>query len=405
MKMKNSLLVIVISTLIIASSCGLSEGKIVNNNDEINMNNPIAAELPSVFVLKDDYYLYPGQYNNVLQIAEFDNPSNITTVAYYPTHQSSIIINLHVEDNLLIMTTVLNKEIGLEIVNITNILYPTYLGHYIANTSNGYEYMGTHEASRYEVQKQNDFCYLLANGVHHVNNDTIRIIDCSDLENLIESARYAPEFYSINDFAVKNEFLYVLSGDKQKIDIVNITDKSNPKKIKTWITNEKCYGIEFYQDYMFIYSDFNIIRMYNIIDPLSPVLINSYSRFTTEYDPFHDLVFWKHYFAGITIDFIFVYDINNLTSNQSISAFECLDEGYGDFLVGLYSKDLLYVLRASEHEERTLFVFDVSDVTSIIKIYPEGVADKIPLPSYVYITSFLATCVIIQRIKARKSKK
>ncbi len=402
--MKNSLLVIVISTLIIASSCGLSEGKIVNKNDEINVNNPVVAELPSVFALKDDYYLYPGQYNNILQIAEFDNPSNITTVAYYPTHQSSRIINLYVEDNLLIMTTVLNEEIGLEFVNITNILYPTYLGHYIALTSSIHEYMGLHEASRYEVQKQNDFCYLLANGEYRINNDTIRIIDCSDLENLIESARYALEFYSINDFAVKNEFLYVLSGDKQKIDIVNITDKSNPKKIKTWITNESCYGIEFYKDYMFIYSDF-YIRMYYIIDPLSPVLINSYSRFTNEYDRFHDLVFWNHYFAGIASDFIFVYDINNLTSNQSISAFECLDEGYGYFLVGLYSKDLLYILRASEQEERTLFVFDVSDVTSIIKIYPEGVADKIPLPSYVYIISFLATCVIIQRIKARKSKK
>ncbi len=391
-------------TLLFASINNLSEGKIANNDDEINVNNPIAVFFNPVFAIKDNYYLYGDYSNRVLQIAEFVDPSNMTNVAAYPPQNSSFIINLQIEDNLLYIVICEDDEIGFEIVNITNILYPTYLGQYIANTSRIYEYIDPQEASRYEVQKQNDYCFLLADGVYQVNNDTIRIVDCSDIENLTETARYEPVNNNIQDFAVKNEYLYVLTNNEQELEIVNITDKSNPNKTIAWSTSELFYGIEFYQDYMFMYSDLNI-RMYNILDPLSPVLVKTFSRFTDEHDRFNDLVFWEHYLAAMKRDFIFVYDIYDLSSNQSLSEFDCLDEGYGRFLVGLYNNDLLYVSRATEFEDRSLFMFDVSDVTNIIKIYPEGVANKIPMPSYAYIICFLVSCVIIQRIIVRKSKK
>ena len=391
-------------TLLFASFNNLSEGKIVNNDDEINVNNPIAIFANPVFSIKDNYYLYADSSNRVLQIAEFVDPSNLTNVAAYPPHQSSFIINLLVEDNLLYMVISEDEEIGFEIVNITNILYPTYLGHYIANASRIYEYIDPQEASRYEVQKQNDYCFLLTDGVYQVSNDTIRIVDCSDTENLTESSKYESVNNNIQDFAVKNDYLYVLTDNEQELEIVNITDKSNPTKTIAWSTNEYFFGIKFYQDYMFMYSDLNI-RMYNILDPLSPVLVNTFSKFTDEHDRFIDLVFWEHYLAAMKRDFIFVYDIYDFTSNQSLSEFDCLDEGYGRFLVGQYNTDLLYVSRASEFEDRTLFMFDVSDITNLVKIYPEGVGNKIPLPSSAYIICFLVSCAIIQRIIVRKSKK
>ncbi|MGC9779453.1 MAG: hypothetical protein HZR80_09450 [Candidatus Heimdallarchaeota archaeon] len=402
--LKNTLIMIMLFTLLFASSDNLSDGKIVNNDDEINVNNPIAVFVSPPFAMKDNYYLYADSSNRVLQIAEFVDPSNMTNVAAYPTHQSAVIINLLIEDNLLYMVINKVEEIGFEIVNITNILNPTYLGHYIANSSRIHFNIDPLQASRYEVQKQNDYCFLLADGIYQVSNDTIRIVDCSDIENLTESARYEPVNNNIQDFAVKNEYLYVLTNNEQELEIVNITDKSNPNKTIAWRTNEYFYGINYYQDYMFMYSDFNI-KMYNILDPLSPVLVNTFSKFTDEHDRFSDLVFWEHYLAAMKRDFIFVYDIYDLTSNQSISEFECLDKGSGRFLVGLYNNDLLYVSRATEFEDRSLFIFDVSDAANLVKIYPEGVANKIPLPSYAYIIYFFVSCVVIQRIVTRKSKK
>jgi hypothetical protein len=67
-----------------------------------------------------------------------------------------------------------------------------------------------------------------------------------------------------------------------------------------------------------------------------------------------------------------ILDISNPTDIKPIKTYKIRFQGNGDFRKGIIEDDVLYVIRSSEFDKRSLFIFDCSNPDKIKRVYPLG---------------------------------
>lgn len=349
------------------------EGKTESNLFEPN-NIILTGSLP-IYVQDNIYFSvergssFFGKNCRSFTIQDYSNITNPGAIGEYQLNSNcESFHSFYLNDSLLYLLLEFTEPIystGFEIVDISNITSPEFKGNFITNDS----YIWWHDPREngHEILQFKEDYVFLCNGPKRDYMKWIRIIDCSNLTAPKEIGKYESTSDRILSFLTFEEVMYVLTFDGF-IDIVNITDVSNPNLISSFEVGDY-WTIEHHNNYLFLYKSFeNTDRIYNVVNRTNPQYVSDFLNDTQLF--ISDLVFIENQTFVVSGDFVGLYDFTNIyditliNSHNFTELLSGANEGMGQFFWGIIDNNRLYLSRISDDEGLTIFIVDFSDINN-----------------------------------------
>ncbi len=212
-----------------------------------------------------------------------------------------------------------------------------------------------------------DAPYVYVHGAD--SDDGTHILDVSDPANPVEVGVYAPGYY-IHDGHIKGDYLYACAFNETQVDVVNISDKTNPileaiipdpgdNTHSAWLTEDS--------KYLFVADEQDGVEstIFNVEDltdatPVARVLANELSLLHNPYIC-DEWAFCAHNTEGLI-----VYDIADPTLPVQVAQYDTFDGMSGGFK-GLWSACPYFPSGKIIGADRTqgLFVWTFNDTRAV----------------------------------------
>lgn len=145
----------------------------------------------------------------------------------------------------------------------------------------------------YDMEIQGNYLYV---AMYYASK--LYIYDITDPTNPILTGQVSGMTGDVNSVAVKGNYAYVSS--LAYLNVVDVTDKANPVKVRT-ITYPYSYNrIAIHGNYLYV-GDTAILRVYGLTDPSNPALLGTTSGFS-----------FRIYVTAITDTHAFIGSLNNI---------------------------------------------------------------------------------------------
>lgn len=206
----------------------------------------------------------------------------------------------------------------------------------------------------------------------------VSIINCTDINNPFETYRhYLPSVNDIFDASYEDDFIYIASEFLKDISsqkgfvIVDITNISSPSIIGEWIDEEENNFNIYVENKIVFFANRTNLKMIDCTNSYQIELLDSKT------DNYHILSLFY------TNDYLFSVESNSLsyftTTDDRLTRIGTWSthqrEGHGWFLDGCATTDYIFLVRASEHEDRLLFTINYDDPAKPYQEYP---TDNVP---------------------------
>jgi len=355
--------------------------------------NPIVLYMYPAFNVKNNimFQTYNSQQMIVWNTTDLTNFSAANDYNYTDINLNGteMIYPYSFGNHLFIPTvnTTGNDNLIIEVLDCTDVYAPEYEGYCILNNTYSSS-TGTDDFDR-EQQLFLQDNYLFFQVRERLAGSAIQIINATDYSNLTCVTRYKYGLENIFDYALYENTMFITIDDTENIRMVNITDKSN--------LVDSC-SLEVKDNLLFAYDD-STISVFNISN--IPDLDLLYTIETNALEYIDRIVFYNDYLISFHHQQISIYDLtspSNLTTGEVISA----QVGLYNYYFGLVDNSRLYISLHNEHEENTLAIFDLADITKPVLIFPETIVSSVPITISTILSSIVLTSVIIYYQKKRK---
>lgn len=229
----------------------------------VDISNPSAPAITGSFartksqimgiVYKDNHVFVA---NDVGGVDSFD-VTNKSAPVYRSTYTCFSLL-FHLLGNTLFVS--IADRGGLLLLDISNPAGMTKIGEGDTNGSNA------------AIFGDSNYAYVVNTG--DAGNSSIRhslrIFDVSTPSAPVLTGTYDNPHW-VHDFVIKDNYLY-LSCNGFGIEVIDISDKANPRKVKEFPVSFGIHNITSYENLLF-FSDGNAIRIWDITDRLNPVYL------------------------------------------------------------------------------------------------------------------------------------
>ncbi|MHA1365619.1 MAG: hypothetical protein ACTSP5_04310 [Candidatus Heimdallarchaeota archaeon] len=366
--------------------------------------NPIVLYMYPAFNVKNNimFQTYNSQQMIVWNTTDLTNFSAANDYNYTDINLNGteMIYPYSFGNHLFIPTvnTTGNDNLIIEVLDCTDVYAPEYEGYCILNNTYSSS-TGTDDFDR-EQQLFLQDNYLFFQVRERLAGSAIQIINATDYSNLTCVTRYKYGLENIFDYALYENTMFITIDDTENIRMVNITDKSNLVDIGNTYSVPFTYScsLEVKDNLLFAYDD-STISVFNISN--IPDLDLLYTIETNALEYIDRIVFYNDYLISFHHQQISIYDLtspSNLTTGEVISA----QVGLYNYYFGLVDNSRLYISLHNEHEENTLAIFDLADITKPVLIFPETIVSSVPITISTILSSIVLTSVIIYYQKKRK---
>lgn len=172
----------------------------------------------------------------------------------------------------------------------------------------------------------------------YASGDGLRILDLSDTLNPVQIGYYESQYYPETDISISGDYAYITTyfegADIAKIEIIDISDPTNPTLIDTTshfvgYPRIAIQGNHAYVTYYSMPSPWGL-KVYDISDPINPIPVNN---ITTRCYPF-DIKISGNYayiadFGGLSI-----YDISEPSNPVARGAIDIVGDNYKVYIHG-----------------------------------------------------------------------
>ncbi|NHK31854.1 MAG: hypothetical protein FK730_10915 [Asgard group archaeon] len=352
--------------------------------------NKIFSNFSSFFVILI-LLIVPISYSRIIHIYGIPqknsvNPINVTSG-----------VSIYVNETLVY---IVEDYHGLDIINVSNRNEPEFVGKY--------EFPWGFHADFGNLIVQDDYVFF-----YSWDTNTITIVDCSDLTNIVMKENYTLTGDRIKNFVVKEWNIFTITNTKYTIydftnfsplstigsysntssqfadlivqenhsyvleagkglTILNITDFSNIQKAGEVILNESSSFPAFqarFDDRVFIYEKYKGLHVYNTSNPLNPENMTKYDLISGYFGGFHIRGDYAYVVTGYrSFD---ILDLSTLSAIQLVGNYST--EYYAWFEAITADNNYVYLLSTQSGElqgRRPLYVVDVSDPELPVHLFP-----------------------------------
>jgi hypothetical protein len=252
-------------------------------------------------------------------ILNISNPAN----PQYLSHDNIYSRNIAVSGNNAYMS----NSNGLKILDISNPINPIEIGEYLGFDANGIFYL-------------NNIIYI----GHRYSG--LKIINVTDPASLILEGEYLDGPNQVyTDIFVSDNICYIADYQGHNIKIIDVSDVSNPLLLnQTYFTSPNGGPNEVFTigDITFVSVYDGGLKILNISDPTSPILINTYNEggYYSGVYVSDDIAYLSNYYQGISVlnvtnpyspKLLGNYNTGNTTSPYDVFYYEnILYSGYGN---------------------------------------------------------------------------
>jgi hypothetical protein len=354
------------------------------------IKNKFFSKFGSIFVILV-LLIVPISYSRIIHIygIQQKNPINPPNIASG--------VSIYVNETLVYIVADYH---GLDIINVSNRNEPEFVGEY-----------------KFPWDPHGDYSNLIVQGdfvfFYSWDTNTITIVDCSDITNIVMKENYTLTGDRINNFVVKDWKIFTITNTKYTIydftnfsplstvdsylnassqfadlivhenysyvleegkgfTILNITDYSNIQKVGEVILNESSSFPAFQDKFdgnIFIYEKYKGLHVYNITNPLNPDNITKYNLNSD-------------YFGGLHIrgDYVYIvtgyrsFDILDLSALPTIQLIGNYSSEYICWFEAITAdNNYVYLLSTQSGElqgRRPLYIVNVTDPELPVHLYP-----------------------------------
>lgn len=249
-----------------------------------------------------------------------------------------------------------------------------------------------------EIHIENEFLYLLQYVEHenYTSTSALAILNISEFNSIQLLGVYNSSiqhtsmdwYHNYDRFSTKGDFAYlVCPGDSYPIEvdpvleIIDISNKSNPQKKGEFVLPSQPYSIRLKDDFAFIPTRYDCLQIIDCSSPSAPINISEFAS----NELIQDIKFDNNVGYLLLSNKLVVLDITDFENVISLGEYTIRNQGNTYFHYLHLHGDIVYTIGPSEHVDRYFFIFDCSDVTNPIKLYPKGIR-----PSHEIILRLLA---------------
>jgi hypothetical protein len=279
--------------------------------------------------------IVPISYSRIIHIYSIPqknpiNPPNITSG-----------VSIYVNETLVY---IVEDYHGLDIINISNRNEPEFVGKY--------EFPWGFHADFGNLIVQGDFVFF-----YSWDTNTITIVDCSDLTNIVMKENYTLTGDRINNFVVKDWKIFAITNTKYTIyDFTNFSPLSTVGSYSNVSSHFADLIIKENHSYVLeAGKGFSILNItdYSNIQKTGEVILNESSSFPAFQDRFDDRIFIYEKYKGIH-----VYNTTNPLNPQNMTKYDLISDYFG----GLHIRgDYAYIVT----DYRSFNILDISSLPDI----------------------------------------
>jgi len=220
-------------------------------------------QIQSIFVKENIAYLggYGGFY--IVNISEPENPSMISEISFGDYITGGIVLGIYVEENYAYLA---KSDTALIVVNISNIEAPV-IDSYVLNP---------HCAGYRSLYVDGDYFYLT--GIE-ISSLSIFKLDSNKYPHFITFYQHTDIDYI--DVATAENYLF-LSTLNDRIEILNITDKSHLTFINTINLPRNTLHMEIKDNFLFTSIQYNGFRVFDFINISNPIEVARNNPYISE---------------------------------------------------------------------------------------------------------------------------
>ncbi|MHA1558186.1 MAG: LVIVD repeat-containing protein, partial [Candidatus Heimdallarchaeota archaeon] len=191
-------------------------------------------------------------------------------------------------------------------------------------------------------------------------------------------------------FLIKDDFVYLLcpgtySSELDSIlEIIDISNKSNPQKKGEFVLPSQPYSISLKDDFALIPTHNDHLQIIDCSNPSAPINI---SKFESN-ERILDIEINNNVGYAIQSNKLVILDITDIESIVTLGEYTIRNQGNTYFRSLQINNDIVYTIGPSEHDDRYFFIFDCSDLANPTKLYPRGIriSDDILFPLVIFST-------------------
>ncbi len=368
---KLSILLIILA-LVLPSSFLNILGKNSNNNYSGSINNMGAPSFHYMEMeVKDDLVILStfGDYWEIWNTSDPKKPFLVKTI-HFVSDGLEFISDMELINNYLFIKF-LNQITIYDLADPTN---PNNITTFSSPFSN-----------IVEIHIDNDFLYLLQY-VEHLDyvTSTLAILNISELNSIQLLGVYnssihhtSPNWHRNYDrLLIKDNFVYlVCPGNYYPVEvdpvleIIDISNKSNPQKMGEFVLPSRPYSIRLRDDFVFIPTRYDNLQIVDCSNPSSPINVSKFDN----YELISDIEIYDNVGYLVTSNKLIILDITDVENILTLGEYTIRNQGNTYFSYLKVQDDIVYTIGPSEHDDRYFFIFDCTDLTNPIKFYPRGI--------------------------------
>ncbi|NHJ48755.1 MAG: hypothetical protein FK733_13300 [Asgard group archaeon] len=308
---------------------GLRVCNISNPSEPVEIGRIGAGTSSSVSIFVKDKLVFTGERYGGMNIYDCSDPIHPKLLGKY--RDSSYRI-----DDICISNdcAYLADFQGVVVVNIKNLENPVFQYYFMVNA------LG-------DIAVQDDFLFVSSSTLG------IKIYELNEVGNPEFVTVFYGYYSSAIDICENKLFILYFNLDKYPLEIVDISDITNPEIIST-LRLGKIEDIEILGNYCFLLNDKYNIRVYNFETINEPEYITEFSV----YDEAYDIEIWGSTIFYFHTSYIFTIDITDIENPISYSYLSQSLGGCNDFKV---RDQLIYVLNSQDQ----LAILNYSDITQM----------------------------------------
>ncbi len=364
-------LILIILVLVLPSFFTGVIGRNANQNNSNSINNMGA---PSYYyndiVVKDDLVIL-STFSDFWEIWNTSNPKKpfLVKTIHFVYGDNEYIYDMEITNDYLFIKF-LDQIIIYDLADPTNPYNITSISCQFSNVV--------------EIHFENNFLYLLQY-VEHSSYDTsaLAILNISEINSIQLLGVYNSSihhgnydwFNNYDRLLIKDNFAYlVCSRDFYPVDvdpvleIIDISNKSNPQKKGEFVLPSKPYSIGLRDNFAFIPTRYDCLQIIDCSNPSAPINVSKFE--STEI--INDIEIHNNVGYLTLATKLVILDLTDIENMITLGEYTLRNQGNTYFHSLKVHGDILYTIGPSEHYDRYFFIFDCSDLTDPIRLYPKG---------------------------------
>jgi hypothetical protein len=290
------------------------------------------------------------------------------------------------------------ENLIIEFLNREAVYAPEYEGYCILNDTKTSHIGPDNFDLQQQVILQENYLFMQVKETN--DQSAIQIVNVTDFANPTCLTRYKHGFDTIYDYAIFENIMILAINDTENIRLVDITNKNVPLDLLITYSIPYTYScsLEVKDNLLFVYDD-SSIYVFDLSD--APNLDLLYKIETIDLDDIVRIVFYNDYLISIHHQQISIYDLT-APSNETITEFTFEYEGLHNFYFGLVDNNRLYTSMFNEYYSYTLAIYDLTEITNPVMLYPHKITTPVPIAIPTILSSIVLTSVVIYYQKKRK---